>query len=1042
MPPPKPPPDAGGDGGPVTPRRDPAAAAARRRTLTTPREYSGGQTPKSAPAAAPGPGHRRRASSQKPQPTLLGDIFQGKQSPARVAAARRKRHAATAQVRTELREMRRSSVQRLQPPGGVRDRVKAWQKANASAMVKGDPEATPTEPTEVGVQIDARSVTEEDRVRIKMRKKPKGRSARPAEEPPEPGSDGEDTEEEGEEDGVYEEVAHDPKLRAPPPKKRIVSDEHWMKTRRRASPKTGAPKPKPEGSPAPIPKDFLQRTAANPTVQSKIKDWATRVEQPETPPKVKRFSTKSGISVTIEEDGASSARSAPDDGIRVRPLRSSRSAGGTDDDGIRVKPARRREPAAEDGIRVAPMATALPDDGIRVRPTRKQSMDELTVRASSRTTSRDFTARRSSSRREASPSDRIEVIKEPESLVDTPTRRSRSQRTSKLAASERTASAAETRTRADDVTETRSETGESDASSKEDRSFAGSYQPSSAPAKSLADIPFGYSAFSELDLPSTRPKAQRNPSFKAVPMVLKKVVSEGKKILHDKVDPPKPVANQPPSIESWLDNTVDPFVEAPTSPKAEVPAANKRRSIEEEWKLDARKRSVSETRQKEAAKQKESPVPMEPARPEDEGAREPHAPSAGEETPKKEPATTPKASGLKRRSATRNSASPLKSGGKKPFREVLKDAFRGESGGHKLPLMTNPPMHPDEREAERDSEHDDSEISHDRRRSSGGSKKRRPSPDPAPSSLESSVESSSAPSTDQQRRRPPTNGMHELSTIVSVESFSTGLSGALSTVSQTTIPQATATTKETDLSRTKSQKSGLKRRLTKHSDLVSVLSLPGDAQLPARTKSIKVARSLHRKTSKLDNASLDDLMREFAEDENLYQRELKTLVDGVVPVLLTQVVHGGEHRATDLFGQETGTQKADSMSKAVVSMGIALEKLKNFHKRIPFHDASRLLTWLENVHAVYDNYLDVWRLGFQDIIVNLAPASGRPDDEDSLINAMTRDENGDVLDENGERVDVAHLLKRPLVRIRWLYKLVKVCILLVFFSGSSPVCSF
>src|SRR3569833_2944113 len=151
MPPPKPPPADGGDGGPVTPRRDPAAAAARRRTLTTPREYSGGQTPKSAPAAAPGPGHRRRASSQKTPPPLLGDFFLGKQSPARVAAARRKRLDAPAQVRTELRELRRSSVPRLQPPGGVRDRVKAWQKANASAMVKGDPDATPTALFVVGV---------------------------------------------------------------------------------------------------------------------------------------------------------------------------------------------------------------------------------------------------------------------------------------------------------------------------------------------------------------------------------------------------------------------------------------------------------------------------------------------------------------------------------------------------------------------------------------------------------------------------------------------------------------------------------------------------------------------------------------------------------------------------------------------------------------------------------------------------------------------------------------------------------------------------
>ncbi len=249
----------------------------------------------------------------------------------------------------------------------------------------------------------------------------------------------------------------------------------------------------------------------------------------------------------------------------------------------------------------------------------------------------------------------------------------------------------------------------------------------------------------------------------------------------------------------------------------------------------------------------------------------------------------------------------------------------------------------------------------------------------------------------------------------------------MSEVSETTVTQATGLTKTTDLSRQKSQKSGLKRRLTKHADLVSVLSLPEDDQLPARTRSIRVARSLHRKTSKLDKASLDDLLREFAEDENLYQRELKTLVDGVVPVLLTQFVHGDSRSAVDLFGPGSGEQKADSMAKAVVNMGIALEKLKNFHKRVPLHDAPRLLTWLESVCPVYDSYLYAWRLGFQDIVVKHAPAAGiKPDDYDSLLSAMARKNDGDVLDENGERVDVAHRLKRRLVRIKLVLKFAKV----------------
>jgi hypothetical protein len=107
-------------------------------------------------------------------------------------------------------------------------------------------------------------------------------------------------------------------------------------------------------------------------------------------------------------------------------------------------------------------------------------------------------------------------------------------------------------------------------------------------------------------------------------------------------------------------------------------------------------------------------------------------------------------------------------------------------------------------------------------------------------------------------------------------------------------------------------------------------------------------------------------------------------------------------------------------------MGIALEKLKNLHRRCPLADLHRLPQWLETITPVYQDYLDVWRLGFQGIIVNLAPAS--PDDEDSLLDAMPRNEEGDILNENGDRIDVAHLLKRPLVRTKWITKFIEVSV--------------
>lgn len=253
-------------------------------------------------------------------------------------------------------------------------------------------------------------------------------------------------------------------------------------------------------------------------------------------------------------------------------------------------------------------------------------------------------------------------------------------------------------------------------------------------------------------------------------------------------------------------------------------------------------------------------------------------------------------------------------------------------------------------------------------------------------------------------------------------------SDAASDVSHTTITQATAFTKSTDIPRQRShrsQQSGLKRRLTKHSDLVSVLSLPDhDGQLipPSRSRSIKSSRSLHRKPSRLNNSRVNELLDEFADDEHFYQRELKTLVDGVIPVLLTHVINGDNEE-----------RRAKSLAKSVTNMGVALEKMRNYHKRVPLTDIRHLLEWLDAVSPVYDNYLDVWRLGFQDLIVNLAPASGAFDDQDSLLNALPRNEDGDILGENGERVDVAYLLKRPLIRVKWMTKFLKVSSL--FCSG-------
>jgi hypothetical protein len=69
--------------------------------------------------------------------------------------------------------------------------------------------------------------------------------------------------------------------------------------------------------------------------------------------------------------------------------------------------------------------------------------------------------------------------------------------------------------------------------------------------------------------------------------------------------------------------------------------------------------------------------------------------------------------------------------------------------------------------------------------------------------------------------------------------------------------------------------------------------------------------------------------------------------------------------------------------------------------------------------------LVAWRTGFQDVVVNLEAAS--PSSTPQNFDAeMKLDKNGDVIRDNGERADVAYLLKRPLVRVKYLARATKV----------------
>lgn len=273
----------------------------------------------------------------------------------------------------------------------------------------------------------------------------------------------------------------------------------------------------------------------------------------------------------------------------------------------------------------------------------------------------------------------------------------------------------------------------------------------------------------------------------------------------------------------------------------------------------------------------------------------------------------------------------------------------------------------------------------------------------------------------------PSTGGHRLSTIASAETLSTLLeesSVSQKASNQRSLEEAEEAAEEKDNFDPDSLpvvSSQLKRRLTTHNDLMSVLSVP-----TGRSRSIRSARSIRTNKSRLASATVPDIMAELCADETKYMRELKTLVGGVIPVLLTCVLSRSDAAiAAGLFRPSMDPKDDMNFSKPIVNMGVAIERLKTLHKRIPQENPDALLTWAQGAQRVYREYLKAWRLGFKDVIVNLAPLEeGEEDNGDtkSLDEGMERDENGDVVDADGEKVDVAYLLKRPLVRLKYLAK--------------------
>jgi hypothetical protein len=177
-------------------------------------------------------------------------------------------------------------------------------------------------------------------------------------------------------------------------------------------------------------------------------------------------------------------------------------------------------------------------------------------------------------------------------------------------------------------------------------------------------------------------------------------------------------------------------------------------------------------------------------------------------------------------------------------------------------------------------------------------------------------------------------------------------------------------------------------------------------------------------------------MRELASDESKFMRELRTLVDGVIPVLLSCVLSKTDSAvAAGLFSRSANTDSS-TVTKPIVDMGVSLERLKTLHKRVPKEDPEAFVSWAQSAQRVYADYIASWRLGFQDVVISLAPADDDPFQQAKVVDGpedgapwdegMPRNAEGYVVNGDGERVDVAYMLKRPLVRLKYLAKTLKV----------------
>ncbi|KAL4940387.1 hypothetical protein BDV06DRAFT_21811 [Aspergillus oleicola] len=497
--------------------------------------------------------------------------------------------------------------------------------------------------------------------------------------------------------------------------------------------------------------------------------------------------------------------------------------------------------------------------------------------------------------------------------------------------------------------------------------------------------------FSELSRRRARgaPHASKGRTPPKVPKggIFGQIVDESRKMFskpeQQKPEPPKqPGPNKGSKIEAWLSNTPDPFVEEDKDSEVEIPAPLKTRRNRKKIEI------VDEP--SENPSRISSP---EPPADSELSQKTPRRAKSGETTSSNE---RPKSRG-KRVSSKESHRESSPSLGRRKSKEKKNRSSSGASG---------------KSSRKNDGKEDVSELG------------------TSVLSGASEVSGNHAPVPLGRMRPFPSTGSHRLSTIASVESMNTREPGRSETSGSNVSKKKRNPSQNTYASEERDKVdpdsldmvSSHLKKLTTHDDLISVLSTS-----TTRSRSLRSARSL---SSRNRNPTVADILKELSLDEAKYMRELRTLVGGVIPVLLTCVLSRSDSAiAAGLFRPSADPKDELTFTKPIVNMGVAIERLKLLHKRIPLEAADGLIQWAQGAQKVYREYLKAWRLGFKDVVVNLAPLEEgeetKDSDSKSLDDGMSRDENGDVVDGDGQKVDVAYLLKRPLVRLKYLAKTFK-----------------